>query len=64
MSFMARIDTLDPRTVADIRKHTPCGCVPGMRRDARWSICDYHEGYEAALEMHASGPDPLPEGLQ
>lgn len=65
MSMMAHPGSLDTRTLADIdRLNGGCGCQKANLLDARWSICDYHGGYDAALEMHARGPDPLPEGLQ
>jgi hypothetical protein len=58
MSMMANHEFLDPRTLADIESQMTagqgdCGCE---KRPGRWSICDYHEGYDAALEAHAGYP--------
>jgi hypothetical protein len=51
---------IDPRTVEAItgtrpnRPGTPsdpypCGCH--LRKPDRWYLCDYHEGYDAGLDM-------------
>ena len=56
MSMMAYPDTLDSRTVVDIyERNGGSGCD---RRGGRWSICDYHEGYDAALEEHDPPEEP------
>ena len=53
MSMMINPHALDPRTVRDIRmRQGKCGCHTTGKGRGRWSICDYHEGYDAALEMH------------
>jgi hypothetical protein len=58
MSMMANPNVLDPRTRYDIRQRKgKCGCQTTGKGRGRWSICDYHEGYDAALEMHGfQGP--------
>ena len=54
MSYMSRPGTLQPETLADIKaRHAEGdpgnGCDCDMTRD-RWSICDYHEGFNDALD--------------
>jgi hypothetical protein len=53
MSMMANPRMLDPRTVGDIKMRRGCGCQTTGRGRGRWSICDYHEGFDAALEKYA-----------
>lgn len=51
MSMMASRGSLDHRTVKDIRaKEGRCGCHTTGRGRGRWYICDYHEGFDAALD--------------
>ena len=46
---------LDPRTMRDIRmKENGCGC---HERGPKWFVCDYHEGFDAALEQHGESDD-------
>jgi len=62
MSMMANPSTLDPRTKLDIRiQGGRCGCQTTGKGRGRWSICDYHEGYDAALEQHGSVEGPQDE---
>ena len=55
MSYMSRPERLEPETLADIKaRHAEGdpgnGCDCDMTRD-RWSICDYHEGYDDAIDQ-------------
>jgi hypothetical protein len=53
MSMMVSPQALDPRTRYDIRvRQGKCGCHTTGKGRGRWSVCDYHEGYDAALEQH------------
>lgn len=52
MSMIVSDFVLDPRTMADIRNRQgehDCGC---HERGPRWFICDYHEGFDAAIEEY------------
>ena len=46
---MIHPEALDPRTIVDIKE---TGCPYCEQRPKRWSICDFHEGYDAALGQH------------
>ena len=55
MSYMSRPERLEPETLADIKaRHAEgdpgngCGC--DMARH-RWLICDYHEGFNDAIDQ-------------
>ena len=55
MSYMSRPEALEPETLADIKaRHAEGdpgnGCDCDMARH-RWLICDYHEGYDDALDQ-------------
>ena len=55
MSYMSRPEALEPETLADIKARYAegdpgCECGCDMTRD-RWSICDYHEGYDDAIDQ-------------
>jgi hypothetical protein len=52
MSMLVSRGVMDIRTMRDIDARDGCGC---HFRDPKWFICDYHEGYDAAVEQHASG---------
>ena len=55
MSYMSRPEALEPETLADIKaRHAEgdpgngCGCE--LTTDP-WLICDYHEGYDDAIDQ-------------
>ena len=55
MSYMSRPEALEPETLADIKaRHAEgdpgCECGCDMTRD-RWLICDYHEGFNDAIDQ-------------
>jgi DnaJ-class molecular chaperone len=58
VSMMIHIHALDPRTRRDIEaRNFQCGCQQAPLPESRWSICDYHDGFDSALDLHASTPE-------
>ena len=56
MSYMSRPERLEPETLADIKaRHAEgdpgCECGCNMSRE-RWLICDYHDGFNDALDQY------------
>lgn len=50
--MIIRLDALDPRTIRDIRTGGCSMCEPDRRKRA--FVCEYHEGYDAALEQYGA----------
>ena len=48
--MLIKFDLLEERTQRDIKKKDgSCGCH--RLSDARWAVCQYHEGFDAAVEL-------------
>lgn len=48
--MMSNKESLEPETIAAIEGAGDCGPLADeVWGDGRWYICDYHEGYDAAV---------------